>query len=143
VIKHGPIIMNHALNDSAWSGNIQHPKTKICKSHGSAGKVTLLLFSDCNVPVLECCLEQGLLLLLYCTLKSKLKPAIRNKHRRLMSKRFPLFNKNVRPHSVAASVQAIRPLKSNLLPHPSHRLHLAPLDYHMFGLQQQDFHFHI
>jgi histone-lysine N-methyltransferase SETMAR len=36
-------------------------------------------------------------------------------------------------HSVAATNEAIRQLKFELLPHPPYSLDLAPSDYHMFG----------
>jgi hypothetical protein len=41
----------------------------------SAGKVMLLLFWGCNGPIVEHYLEQGLLLLLHCTLNVKIKAA--------------------------------------------------------------------
>jgi hypothetical protein len=44
-----------------------------------------------------------------------------------------LFHGIMRLHSVAATVEAIMWLKSELLPHPAYSLDLAPSDYHMFG----------
>jgi transposase len=44
-----------------------------------------------------------------------------------------LLHNNARPHSAAATVEAIRQLKFYLLLQPLYNPELAPSDYHMFG----------
>lgn len=51
-----------------------------------------------------------------------------------LSKEVILLNNNMCPHSTAATMLAIRQLKSKLLPHAPHSLALAAMDYHMFRL---------
>jgi hypothetical protein len=53
--------------------------------------------------------------------------------RGLLSKQVLLFHNNVHPHSVAATTEANRQLKFELLPHPRYSPDPAPMDYHMFG----------
>jgi hypothetical protein len=111
-------------------------KDKIFKSQASAGKVILLLFWDFNGSILECYHEQGTTVTaaLYTEiLKSKLKPALRTKHRGLLSRGVLLLLNNTLPHFMAAAIEAIRQLKFELLPHPLHSPDLVPSDYHVFG----------
>jgi len=44
-----------------------------------------------------------------------------------------LHHNNIRPHTVAATVEMIRKLKFELLPHPAYSPDLAQSDYHIFG----------
>jgi histone-lysine N-methyltransferase SETMAR len=62
-------------------------------------------------------------------LKDKLKPAIRNKRRGLLSKTVLLHNENARPHAAAATIETIKKLNFELLPHPHYSPDLAPSDY--------------
>jgi hypothetical protein len=55
-------------------------------------------------------------------MKLKLKPAICNKRRGLLSEVVLLVHDNAYPHSAAAITETIRQLRSELLPHP-HKVH--------------------
>jgi hypothetical protein len=66
-------------------------------------------------------------------LKSKLKHAIRNNSESLLSKGGLLLHENARPHSAAATVEVIRRLNFEFLPHDPNNPGLAPSGYHMFG----------
>jgi hypothetical protein len=63
-------------------------------------------------------------------MKSKLKPAIRNKCEGFLYKGILWLSKNVLPHSAAGTVEATRQPKFELLPtlHPPYRQDLAPSD---------------
>jgi hypothetical protein len=60
-------------------------------------------------------------------MEDKLKIAIRNRCRGLLSKGVLLPHDNVQPHTAAATVTNIQELKFETIPD------LAPSDYHMFG----------
>jgi len=96
----------------------------------------LTLFWDFNGPILEHYQDHGQAVssARYCAmLEEKLKPAIRSKHRGMLTDGVVLHRDNARPHTAAATVETIRKLKFELLPHPAHCTDLAPSDYHIFG----------
>ena len=66
-------------------------------------------------------------------LVNELKPAIRSKRRRLLSKRVFLLRDNVCPHTDAQTVDTLRALKFEVLKHPPYSPDLAPSDFHLFG----------
>jgi hypothetical protein len=88
-------------------------KTKNLKSQASPGNVMLPLFRDCNGPMLEYYLAQGITVTAASyneILKSKLKPAICKKRTDFLSKWVLLFHENERPLSTAATVEATKEL---------------------------------
>jgi hypothetical protein len=110
------------------------PKTKMFKSQTSACKVILRLFWDFNGSILEHYHEQGTTVTaaLYTEiLESKLKLALCNKHRGFLSRGVLLLHSNTLPHFMTATIEAIRQLKFELLPHSPFSPDLAPSDYHM------------
>jgi histone-lysine N-methyltransferase SETMAR len=66
-------------------------------------------------------------------LVNELKPAIRSKPRRLISKRVLLLHDNARPHTAAHTVDTLRAMKFEVLKHPPYSPDLAPSDIHLFG----------
>jgi hypothetical protein len=66
-------------------------------------------------------------------LVNELNPAIRLKHRGLLSKRLLLLHNNTCPHTSAHTVDALHALKFEVLKHPPYGLDLAPSDFHLFG----------
>ena len=96
----------------------------------------LTVFWDSRGPILEHYLETG------STVNSerysdmlinKLKPAIRNKRRGLLSEGVLLLHDNARPHTAAHTIQTLQKLHFEVLEHPPYSPDLAPSDYHLFG----------
>jgi hypothetical protein len=68
-------------------------------------------------------------------LEEKLKPAICNRHRGLLSKaESVLLYDNVQPYIAAATVTTMQKLKFETINHPPYSPDLAPSDYHVFGM---------
>jgi len=72
-------------------------------------------------------------------LVNELKPTIRSKRRGRLSKRVLLLHDNVRPHTVAHTVDRLRALKFEVLKHPPYSPDLAPSDFHFFGPMKEHF----
>ena len=66
-------------------------------------------------------------------LTDRLNPAIRSKHRGLLSKGVVLLHDNARPHTSAHTAETLRKLKFEVMAHPPYSPDLAPSDYHLFG----------
>ena len=66
-------------------------------------------------------------------LVNELKPAIRSKHRGILSKRVLLCHDNARPNTAAHTADKLRARKFGVLKHPPYGPDLAPLDFHFFG----------
>ena len=66
-------------------------------------------------------------------LTDRLKPAIRSRHRGLLSKSVVLLHDNARPHIAAHTAETLRKLKFKVMAHPPYSPDLAPSDYHLFG----------
>ena len=58
-------------------------------------------------------------------LTDRLKPAIRSKRRRLMSKGVVLLHDNARPHTAAHTAETLRKLRIEVMTHPSYNPDLA------------------
>ena len=71
--------------------------------------------------------------LLRCWMLGKLKGAVWNERRGLQSKKlFSCTAKILALHVAAATIQIIRYLKFEAVPHPPHSPHLVPCDFHAF-----------
>ncbi|KAK8406844.1 hypothetical protein O3P69_007418 [Scylla paramamosain] len=112
------------------------PQPLLTQSQPSAGKVMLTVFWDSRGPILEHYLETG------STVNSerysdmlinKLKPAIRNKRRGLLSEGVLLLHDNARPHTAVHTINTLQELHFEVLEHPAYSPDLAPSDYHLFG----------
>jgi len=96
-------------------------KDRKFKSKTFAGKVILLLFWDMNGSMLEHYHEHGTAVTaaLYTEmLKSRLKQPLRDKDGGLLSIGVLLLHDNTLPHFMAATIEAIRQLKFELLLRP-------------------------
>ena len=105
------------------------------KSASSLGKFQLTVFWDC----------EGIIHLDYCPPKQTINAAyysnlLQKVHKKLPTirpgkiHRRPLFlHDNARVHTAKLSIDKIRELKWQLLPHPAYSPDLAPSDFHLFG----------
>jgi len=112
------------------------PAKKKFKTQPFVGKVMLTIFWDSKGPILEDYLEKG------CTINSarysdlltnNLKPAVRTKHRDLLSKKVLLLHDNARPHTASHTIETINHLGFKVQEHPAYSPDLALSDYHLFG----------
>ena len=65
-------------------------------------------------------------------LTDRLKPAIRSKRRRLLSKDV-LLHDNIRPHTAAHTAETLRKVKIEVWVHSPYSSDLASSDYHLLG----------
>jgi hypothetical protein len=65
-------------------------------------------------------------------LEEELKPAICSKCKGMLIKGVVLHYDNIQRYRAAATIETMKKLKSQLLPHPGHSLDLSPSDYHIF-----------
>ena len=96
----------------------------------------LTIFWDVNGPILVYFQEKGQTVTsarYSDMLVSELKPTIRWKHWRLLSKRVLLLHDNVRPHTAVHTVDTLHDLKFEVFRHPPYSPDLAPSDSHLFG----------
>ncbi|GFY25996.1 mariner Mos1 transposase [Trichonephila clavipes] len=68
----------------------------------------------------------------YCRTLKKLKRAIQNKGRGLLSSGVVLLQDNARPHTAVRTREVMRKFKWDEFQHPPYSPDLAPSDYHLF-----------
>jgi hypothetical protein len=88
-----------------------------------------------NAPILEHSQDRGQTIssALYCAMLGEdMKPAIRSKRRGMLTDGAVLLHDISRPQTVAATVEMIRTLKFELLPHRVYSANLTRYDYHIF-----------
>jgi hypothetical protein len=92
------------------------------KPQASAGKVMLILLWNCNGLILEHYFEQTTTVTTAASytkiFKSKLKPVTRNQRSSSLTKWVLLLHNNVCWHSVTATIEATRQLKTELFLFP-------------------------
>jgi histone-lysine N-methyltransferase SETMAR len=96
-------------------------------------KIMLSVFFDCNGPITIDFLEPNTMINAdrYSSLLASLKADIQNK-RRSGVKPVILHHDNARPHTAHQTMEAIKKLKFDLLPHPPYSPDLAPADFALF-----------
>jgi histone-lysine N-methyltransferase SETMAR len=132
---YAPEIKRHSLEWKHLTLPAKKKKKKF-KTQLSAGKVMLTIFWDSQGPILEHYQERGTTVnSAHCSemLRGKLKPAIRTKHRVLLSKGVALLHDNAHLHTAAHTVETLCHLSFEVLKHPPYSPDLAPSDYHLFG----------
>ena len=98
--------------------------------------MTLIFFWDSQGVILEHYLESDTTVksVRYSEmLSTELKPAIRTKHRSLLSSGVLLLHDNARPHTAIHTLQTLVKLGFMVLEHPAYSPDIAPSDYHRFG----------
>jgi histone-lysine N-methyltransferase SETMAR len=81
----------------------------------------------------------------YCETLKKLRRAIQNKRRGMLSRGIVLIHDNARPHTATATQELLTTFKWEQFDHPPYSPDLAPSDYHLFQhlksfLESQRFH---
>jgi hypothetical protein len=72
------------------------------------------------------------------TLQKGLKPAIRCKRKGRLSEGILLLHNNVRPNTVAHTLETLRKLKWEVMEHPAHSPNLVSSNFHISGLLKKD-----
>lgn len=110
------------------------PKAKKFKQARSAKKIMATVFWDKKGILLIDFLEHGETINAdkYCETLRKLRRAIQNKRRGLLSSGVVLLHDNARPHTAAATGQLLDRFRWDIFDHPPYSPDLAPSDYHLF-----------
>jgi len=110
------------------------PKPKKFRTQPSVGKVMLTLRWDEQGVILEHYIPRGntVTSAMYADLKNHLRPAIKSKHRVLLSTGVLLQYDNAWPHTARSTVATIQDLSSECLPQPLYLSDLASSDFHIF-----------
>jgi len=110
------------------------PSTKKFKTTISAKKIMASVFWDHKGIILIEYLPQGETInaARYCETLKKLRRAIQNKRRGLLTSGVCLLHDNARPHTANVTKQLLDSFGWDVLNHPPYSPDLAPSDYHLF-----------
>ena len=110
------------------------PKPRKFKQTQSAGKVMATVFWDRNGVLLVDFMETGTTINAerYCETLRKLRRAIQNRRRGMLSKGVSILHDNARPHAARQTVAQLQQFGWNIITHPPYSPDLAPSDYHLF-----------
>jgi transposase len=110
------------------------PKENKFKQTLSARKIMGTVFWDRRSVLLLDFMTQGKTINadVYCEPVSKLRRAIHNKRRGLLSSGVLLFHDNTRPHTAARTRQLLEQLQAKVFENPPYRPDLAPNDSNLF-----------
>jgi len=127
----------HDLETKEMSKQWKHPSSpppKKAKVQKSAGKVMLSVFWDCRGIILTDYLAEGTTITskYYCALLNKLRDAVKEKRRGMLSKGVRLLADNAPAHSAHASVVEAEKCGFETLDHPPYSPDLAPSDFFLF-----------
>ena len=102
----------------------------------SVSKVMITVFWDCEGIILIDYLPRGATInaeYYASLLEGPLRDALRKKRPGKLSAKPILQHDNARPHTARLTMEAVKRLGWELLPHPAYSPDLAPSDYHLFG----------
>lgn len=110
------------------------PTAKKFKTVISSRKIMASVFWDRKGILLIEFLPQGETVnaLRYCETLKKLRRAIQNKRRGMLTKGVCLLHDNARPHTAHVTTQLLGSFSWDILDHPPYSPDLAPSDYHLF-----------
>jgi [histone H3]-lysine36 N-dimethyltransferase SETMAR len=113
----------------SWS-----PKAKKFKQAPSVKKIMATVFWDKKGVLFIDFLERGKTINAnaYCDTLIKLRRAIQNKRRGLLSTGIVLLHDNARPHTADRTVQLLQKFHWEIFDHAPYSPNLAPSDYHLF-----------
>lgn len=112
----------------------QSPKKQKFKTTMSAQKIMCTVFWDRKGVLLAEFLPRGETInaARYCETLTKLRRAIQNKRRGMLSTGIVLLHDNARPHTAGATQTKIQKFGWEQFDHPPYSPDLAPSDYHLF-----------
>lgn len=115
------------------------PKAKKFKQAPSVRKMMATVFWDQKGVLLVEFLERGATINadMYCKTLMKLRRAIQNKRRGMLSSGIVFLHDNARPHTARSTVHLIEKFGWDVFDHPPYSPDLAPSDYHLFLLLKQ------
>ena len=104
------------------------------KQASSVRKIMATVFWDRKGILLIDFLECGLTINAdaYCETVRKLRRAIQNKRRGMLSSGIVLLHDNARPHTAARTAQLLQQFRCEVFDHPPYSPDLAASDYHVF-----------
>lgn len=110
------------------------PKTKKFKTLISAKKIMASVFWDRRGVLLVDFMPQGKTVTAdaYCETLRRLRRAIQNKRRGMLTRGICLLHDNARPHTARVTSALLGSWKWDVLDHPPHSPDLAPSDFHLF-----------
>ena len=124
---------DRSYHNRSWFGPDDQPTTSVRQTSMTKQKFLACVFWDAKGLLLMEILPQGQPLNseIYCTLLDKLSDALLSKRRRSCSDRFFLQD-NARPHTAQASMNKLRQLGFQILPHPPYSPDISPSDFYLF-----------
>jgi len=110
------------------------PKPRKFKRTQSAGKVMATVFWDRKGVLLVDFMAHGTTINAdrYCETLKKLRRAIQNRRRGMLTKGVCLLHDNARPHVARQTVALLDQFGWDIITHPPYSPDLAPCDYHLF-----------
>lgn len=118
-----------------WRRSDEGPPVKAMRTQ-SLGKVMITVFWDCEGIILIDYLPKGTTInaAYYSNLLTgPVRTALKEKRKGKLHMRPLLQQDNARPHTARLTMDTIKKLRWELLPHPPYSPDLAPSDYHLFG----------
>jgi histone-lysine N-methyltransferase SETMAR len=117
-----------------WMHTHSPNKPRKLKQTLSARKLMATVFWDTKGVLMVDFMLQGTTITseVYCETLKKLRRAIQNKRRRMLSSCVVLLHDNVRLHTAGRTRTLLEQFKWELFDHPPYSPDLAPSDYHLF-----------
>lgn len=119
---------------SEWHHSNSPTRPRKFKQEPSTRKIMATVFWDRKGVLLIDFLPRGMTINAerYCDTLTKLKRAIQNRRRGLLSSGVVLLHDNARPHTAAMTKTQLDKFRWELLDHPPYSPDLAPSDFHVF-----------
>jgi len=131
---HGPNVMSES-KVRQWCRLFKEGRTNVRDEERSGRpSVMAIVFWEWKGILLIDFLERGLTINAdaYCETVRKLRRAIQNKRRGMLSSGIVLLHDNARPHSAARTAQLLQQFRWEVSDHPPYSPDLAPSDYNLF-----------
>ena len=129
----------HHINPETKRASMQwkhteSPRVRKFKQVLSANKMLACVFWDSRGILLVDFIPSGSTVNseVYCNQLKKLRRAVQNKRRGLLTAGVVFLQDNARPHTSRVTKELLQSFKWDVLDHPPHSLDLAPSDFHLF-----------